>query len=372
MSAAAFVISLQALLSSLIASVYGQGLALRGPLGSMVKTIDGMVYEQHQVVFCFVLAIACFLLQMGTMFMIMMNSTIGPICFGVIVVGGAVTYSYALRIYNRFNFAKDFATWDDEVDPAYKLFEELDPDADPHGEVKAASDAGSRTSSHNSREQGHSIHREKRPKRSFLSSLFPFQSRGRAENSSLRAAEHVDRHYNDFDNASEAPYLQMADLPVAPDTSTKTVYGSGPMGNMKLSNVMQEGYLALKSFSDVSLDPWARRYFLLRGKNLFYYTSKAAFAQHPELPINSRPIDLEGYMLLAGAVEPPYAISLIPANPSEDIRRVWKFRCDTLAEFHSWIDRFSIALKLCNSGHGGSNHSLNELVKLTSAPSAYK
>jgi hypothetical protein len=50
-------------------------------------------------------------------------------------------------------------------------------------------------------------------------------------------------------------------------------------------------------------------------------------------------------------VEPPYAISLVPIDP-DDIRKAWKFRCDTTAEFYTWVDIFTQALKHCESSQG--------------------
>ena len=44
-------------------SVFGQGLALRGPVGSMVRAVEGMVVEQQQVLVSFVIAMFFFALQ---------------------------------------------------------------------------------------------------------------------------------------------------------------------------------------------------------------------------------------------------------------------------------------------------------------------
>jgi hypothetical protein len=55
---------------------------------------------------------------------------------------------------------------------------------------------------------------------------------------------------------------------------------------------------------------------------------------------------LEGYSLVTGPPEPPYALSLVPE--ADDIRKAWKFRCDTLSEFEKWAEVFGRALKACN------------------------
>ena len=106
-----------------------------------------------------------------------------------------------------------------------------------------------------------------------------------------------------------------------------------------------ESYLTMKTTGNIIKDPWERRYVLLRGTHIFYYKDKRSFELDPSKPMNRRPIELEGYSLVAGAVEPPYLITLIPTE-QDDIRKSWKFRCDTLNEFNDWIEKFSNALKV--------------------------
>ena len=62
---------------------------------------------------------------------------------------------------------------------------------------------------------------------------------------------------------------------------------------------------------------------------IFYYQDKRQYESTPSRPLNSRAIDLDGYTLVAGAVEPPYNICLLPLD-TDDIRKTWKFRCDTV------------------------------------------
>jgi len=60
---------------------------------------------------------------------------------------------------------------------------------------------------------------------------------------------------------------------------------------------------------------------LLQGKLIFYYKDRASYFSLPHSPINLRPIDMTGYTLVAGTVEPPYCITLLPVHP-DDIRKV--------------------------------------------------
>ncbi len=253
----------------------------------MVHTIDGMVFEQHQTVFVFILTIFFFVLQEAGMFMIVMDELYGYICAGIVLVGMGVTYHYALRIYNRFHFDKEKAEWADEPNPVAE-FNQMCPEL-AHGAQSASAAQGQSP-------KGEGV----------LSSDDPRS--------------------------------------IHPDEDSPAAAGKG-----SAVGPVMEGYLAVKTARRFTTDPWERRYFVLSGANVFFYPDKRAFQLAPADPINRRPIDLEGYTLVAGAVEPPYAISLIPID-AEDIRKAWKFRCDTLAEFHNWIDIFSKALRLCNSG----------------------
>jgi hypothetical protein len=85
-------------------------------------------------------------------------------------------------------------------------------------------------------------------------------------------------------------------------------------------------------------EQWIRYYFVLQDHYLYYYSDRRSYELNPSKPLNVRPIDLEGYKLVINSSEPPlFSFSIIPLSP-EDIRKTWKFRCDTLDELNSWID----------------------------------
>lgn len=129
------------------------------------------------------------------------------------------------------------------------------------------------------------------------------------------------------------------------------------------------GYLTMKVSTMFGRDPWKRRYFVVRQSAVYIYKDKRAFQLDPAKPINKRPIDLEGYSLIADAREPPYLLSLVPID-EEDIRKVWKFRTDTATEYKQWIEMFGKALQLTDAGkqmgdsiivlHGQSGGSVTE------------
>lgn len=55
-SCIAIAVSLHCVLVSSVVTVYGPGLALHGPLGSMLRCINGYVAEQRGILFTFVLS----------------------------------------------------------------------------------------------------------------------------------------------------------------------------------------------------------------------------------------------------------------------------------------------------------------------------
>ena len=105
---------------------------------------------------------------------------------------------------------------------------------------------------------------------------------------------------------------------------------------------------------------------------MYYYKDKNSFQTLPKKPINKRGIDLEGYQITmpsqaenrhvsdtasvssfssgSGSKSkgmPCFEFCLVPEN-SEDVRKVWEFRCDTELEMKKWIFLFAKAIESCN------------------------
>jgi hypothetical protein len=314
--------AMNALVCSIFLQVYGQGLGLRGPLGSMVRAVEGMLVEQQNILWSFLIAVFSFGLQCVGMYWIMMDQTSAIVSSVFTFIGIFFWYHYALRLYNRFSWSSMKVHWkggnlesDDENDG----LDDMTNPANPTAAVTAA--VGGVTTKNVLHSGGASNHpdddnnndnnnnNQNTKKRSFFSSK--------------RQKEHKTR--------SEEEDQALQDL--ANQVGKKEVEILG-------------GYLTLKLPGLFGMDPWQRRYFLIRGRLIYFYKDKRAFQLEPSKPINSRPIDLEGFTLIAGAREPPYAIALVTMD-EDDPRKAWKFRCDTLAEFQRWIELFSTALKTC-------------------------
>jgi hypothetical protein len=331
-SAATVIFGMQVLLGSTFMGVYGQGLALRGPLGSMISTIDGMIYEQKQTLISFVVAMISFVVSEACMFFIVMDLNCAVICSFIILLGGVYTYRVSLRIYNRFKF-KSHLDFDETVDKK-KVLDQLDRLPNEHlidesnNDFVVPADLSSNISiSINDANEG----KKKKDKQN------------KEDNGTT-----VINIKNDVENDNN----------------------NSIMSNKQNKNVIGHigGYITMKKNGKTFLnfnEPWERRYFLLRGSHIFYYKDKRAYELDPSKPMNSRPIELEGYSLVAGAVkEPPYLITLIPTD-AEDIRKSWKFRCDTLHEFNDWIEKFSHALQnrfvFLNNENNNNNNNEEEV-----------
>ena len=133
-------------------------------------------------------------------------------------------------------------------------------------------------------------------------------------------------------------------------SSDLTNAGKSPMASsssfqVNPNKVWMEGYLTKKGNpkNPLNKDPWARRYFVLKGSNLFYYISREIFENDPSKTVKNRPVELLGYSVAAHNTDkPPYLLELLPDDES-DGKRSWIFRCDTISELEEWIEAFQRA-----------------------------
>ncbi len=95
------------LLCTVFINVYGQGLALRGPIGSMVRAVNGMVDETNQILIAYVLTILFFTLSTVGVYWIMFPADAAIVSSVITLAGLYMWYHYVLRIYNRFQWNQD-------------------------------------------------------------------------------------------------------------------------------------------------------------------------------------------------------------------------------------------------------------------------
>jgi hypothetical protein len=302
------------LISAFFLIVFGQGLAIRGPEGSMIKTIEGMIQEQHYIVILFSLTLFFFALQCMGMYYLMFDSTSAMVTTIITGIAIIIGYREAVRLYNRFSWGR-VSTFFDEKNEEDEL-NDLDP--------SLVTDLMTRD------------------RRSVKKSIQDFSSK-------RKSTVKVEGSVNNNDKRGRKGGDGDDELSSQSASDVDSVYSASSNHDIKLvgKSSMYAAYLSMKDRGKLGRERWKRRYFLLRGTHLFYYRDRRNFELNPAKPINKRAIDLEGYTLVAGSSKAPYPIRLLPTE-AEDIRKVWKFRCDTESEFHNWVQLLTLALKLAN------------------------
>lgn len=142
--------------------------------------------------------------------------------------------------------------------------------------------------------------------------------------------------------------------------------------NSSNSSSSSSSLLASLLFASPALfdDGWQRQYVVLHRRSLLLmYKDHRAFLFHPGKPLNLRPLELKNNYKLevgGGVGGSPFLLSLVPLTAAEKLklseagreensvdweleeeeekaleRRTWRFRCDTAAQFESWLRAFS-------------------------------
>ena len=141
--------ALHVLLCSVYIAVYGQGLALRGPIGSMVRAVEGMVSEQEQVLTAFTVMMCS--LSFGTMGAFFVQMDFNAACAACVILAGCMYlwYHYCLRIYNRFKFLPAHSRWDSRSKGSVDNPIRVQGSMRSGSEVELRSDNGSTTGNSN-------------------------------------------------------------------------------------------------------------------------------------------------------------------------------------------------------------------------------
>lgn len=342
MAAMTIASSLHVMLCTMVLQVYGPGLALNGPLGSMARATEGMRAEQDQIIVSFLIMLACFALSTVWCFWCIMSTDEAITSSAVFAVAARQWYYYGERIYLRFYWNKEETNWNDG---------DVNKDIEFDDEPRIPGDNTGTNPLH--------LGNDSQPH--FKEKKLRFGIFGKKDTS-------------DKETVNSAHTANTAGTAISADAK------GVDLGSLTNSLVSMEGYFTSRGRSEqqVILDHkrWVRQYFVLFRTGEFYvYKSRQKFREDPKSPVYSRPLRLtdfhvkvdnsdeqqraefedDGRSMASSAVtarvtkDPSkplpfrFQITLVPRENEEydqgqaQLRNHWLLRCDTEEELEIWL-----------------------------------
>lgn len=91
-------------LTTIFLTVFGPGLALRGPIGSMTRAVDGMNHEQDATLYSFIGLVVSLGVSMIASFWSWMTEGTAAFLTFTFAIQVFFWYQHSIRIYNRFKY----------------------------------------------------------------------------------------------------------------------------------------------------------------------------------------------------------------------------------------------------------------------------
>lgn len=294
-------LGIHCMLTTSMLLVFGPGLALRGPLGSMVRAIEGLVDEQQGVLWSYILCVLCFgtksalksfificcnctlfvdtgIATAGT-FWLMMYQVEAIICNGIMLIAMYYWYDGSIRIYNRFKWEEQGSDWG-AANPEDR---ETNPKDSDGPDAPGGKQAG----------------------------YVPPVAGGMKRKSGNGTASESD---------SEA-------------ISNKPMLGPGSIG------IHKQGYITLFDSSATFSSSSKRCYAVLTtNSSLWYYATKRAYDDTPKSPVKNRPVAIEDWTPKVTCTNPP-TLTLKRTSPTSKAKQL-EFRFDTFEELNKWMQAF--------------------------------
>ena len=311
--------------------MFGQGLALRGPSGSMIKAVDGMCQEQKQVLTAFTATI--FFLGVSTIatYYVVMTLLGAHICSAVTVLAMMLWHRYCLRIYNRFKYARPPAEWEERMTE-----DELDIEKYASGKIGGTRMVNGRPSS---------IRSAMAPRKKSKGGggrFFKFFRRTKSHSSadSVDVTESVKNS-----EAGGAPsMLSRSNHSIGPTVMVPDEDTSRSGAGYGIANITHKGYITVAE-EGIFSPKLTRRFMLLLGNKLLWFKDKREYERSPESPLNTRPLVLEDYTVSTQKIETGvFCIDLVPESFA-DTKKIFHFRCDTLEELNGWVGAFKTVMR---------------------------
>ena len=247
-------------------SVFGPGLAINGPLGSMARAAEGLSVEQEHVLASFIVMMMFFAATTVIIFWALMDIATAFSSTIVMVIASYFWYSYCERIYLRFYWNKEVAGWEHKNGAAR---EEDADDEDDEPRLPNTSIVNSTSNPlHNEIIVKH-VHTS--PKTSFLTTL--------KERVGIRTHTTA---------GSTSPPSQVG------AAGKKSVITEGYLG-IKRASVLTDLVLEKKNNSGAK---WKRQYFVLFSNGCLYtYRTRQEYRNDPSSPKYTRPIKVFEYVV---------------------------------------------------------------------------
>lgn len=311
-SALCFIFSMNCLVGSVFIVVFAPNLALHGPLGSMVRAVDGMLYEQDQIFLSFILALVSFTISTTMAYWILMDNTIATVCTALTVIAGGVWYHFCLRIYNRFKMHVN----------SEKAFED-DISKDYTSRKMRFAWAGN-SKKRKQQQQASSLKAPLIDKKTGDKSV----GEGASDTDWGKPAGGSQATREEVEDANEPAFVPSLSM---------------------ISNVSEmfgvEGYMTFRLIRAAATEDrrrsadgsQQRKYFVMFDGELNYYASYRAYHEHPEQAESSRPVMVSEYNVIVSTKVSPYVIVL---QPLEEERASFEFQLDTIDELRAWQEGF--------------------------------
>jgi hypothetical protein len=322
-------VSLHVILTTIYLQVYGQGLSIHGPIGSMARAVAGMREETKEVFIAYILMAIFFAISMLTSFWTVMTVRAASISSAFFIFISYQWWRYCLRIYNKFYVKRLFFLGADDIvdreaerDPT-KVHKE-------HTNSRTASTAGV-TPAYQPQEPSTLLGK--------LVSVFGKKEGDR----DVEKGNNVDMTdpVSNTDNTADGEHWDTAHM----------------QGNLSINEaeaVTKKKGIFRTSRSTITVDNWIRRYVVVTMEGeLYLYKNRFHFREEPDNSLRSRPIRLCDYNIRQEISKDPklkidvHYIVLEHKDKEEGIRP-WTFRCDSAEECSQWIGALESGAAFCD------------------------
>ena len=360
MASAMIASSVHIMLCTMILQIYGPGLALHGPLGSMARAAEGLRIEQEQVIVSFIFMMTMFAMSTVWVFWSVMTLKEAATCTAVFGIAARQWYYYCERIYLRFYWNKDESNWNNG-----EVQNEMEFDQEP----------GANLTNSNNPLHGADAAADGRPHYTEKKLKFPFMSgKSKSENT-----------VNSEGSLASQSHMGTA---ISGDARGVDLSASSTKGL-----VAMEGYFTCRGQSEQQVvqetKRWERQYFVLFRTGEFYvYKTRQNYRTDPRSPLFLRPLRLADFHVKVDNTDEEmraefeddgrsvvstvradhragkrpsvllFQITLVPRENEEyergegqgqqqgQVRNRWLLRCDTEEELQIWL---AIIQEVCPS-----------------------